>query len=374
MKNVIGNSSKLIFIALFLLAQSVATADIEVMTQNQYLGSDLGPVITATTAVEFNVAVIDAMKQVAANTTEARIAAQAALIGERNPDVVSLQEVSAFGCLDPYATGACTDPAIAGAFGDHLALTLAALNGAYETAAMVVNFTAPAIPFDLYGLGVPAFLTVVDRDVVLRRADVVTSVVDYSGVCTKPILANGCNYFYGLGPVTTPYGDIFIERGYVGVDVTVGGKDYRVVNTHLEVKDPPVPPVIQAAQAQELIAALAATTPPDRSLVVLGDINSSPEDPPGAPYSQFVQSGYTDAWTLRPGKVPGLTCCQRGNLSNHTSILYERVDMIFTMESPAKVKHARVLGDVVATKTPPPGQGLWASDHGSVAAAIEFYQ
>jgi hypothetical protein len=47
--------------------------------------------------------------------------------------------------------------------------------------------------------------------------------------------------------------------------------------------------------------------------------------------------------------------------------------MIFTMESPEKIKQARVLGDKVATKTPPHGRGLWASDHGSVAATIEFY-
>jgi hypothetical protein len=161
----------------------------------------------------------------------------------------------------------------------------------------------PGILPDLYGLGVPAFLTVVDRDVILRRADVVTSVVDFSGVCAKPILADGCNYTYALGPVTTPFGDIFIERGYVGVDVTVGGKDYRVVNTHLEVKDPPVPPEFQAAQAQELIAALAATTPPDRSLVVVGDMNSSPEDPAGAPYSQFILVA-----TRMPGRCGPAMC------------------------------------------------------------------
>ncbi len=373
MKYLIKNPSKVVLVSLFILCQSAFATDIEVMTQNQYLGADLTPVITATTAAEFNVAVINAMKQVAANTTEARIAAQAALIAGRNPDLVGLQEVYAFGCLDPYATGACTDPAIVGAFGDHLALTLAALNGAYEIAATVVNFTAPGIPFDIYGSGLPAFLTVVDRDVILRRADVVTSATDYSGVCAKPILADGCNYYYALGPVTTPYGDIFIERGYVGVDATVGGKNYRVVNTHLEDKSAVIPPVLQAAQAQELISTLAATTPPGRSLVVMGDMNSSPVDPPGAPYSQFVQSGYTDAWTLRPGKLAGFTCCQLEDLSNHKSILDQRIDMIFTQELPDKIKQARVLGDKVSAKTPPHGRGLWASDHGSVTATIQFY-
>jgi hypothetical protein len=72
--------------------------------------------------------------------------------------------------------------------------------------------------------------------------------------------------------------------------------------------------------------------------------------------------------------LAGFTCCQLEDLSNHKSILNQRIDMIFSLESPVKIKQARVLGDVVATKTPPPGQGLWASDHGSVAATIEFYQ
>jgi hypothetical protein len=112
-------------------------------------------------------------------------------------------------------------------------------------------------------------------------------------VCTKPVLQDGCNYLYAAGPIITPFGDYYIERGYVGVDITVAGKDYRIVNTHLEVKDPPTPPILQAAQAQELIATLAATTPPEKSLVVMGDTNSSPVDPIGGPCSQFMQSGYT---------------------------------------------------------------------------------
>jgi hypothetical protein len=362
---------KALGVALFMVVQSTYAANLQVITQNQYFGADLTPIVTATTAEEFNDAVIMILQQLVATDAAARVATLAELIAKRQPDLVGLQEVIAFGCLDPYATGACTDPAIQGAFADHLALTLSALNGSYELAATVVNFNVPAIPFDLYGTGVPAFVSAVDHNVILKRAGLAASVVDYSGVCTKPV-ADGCNYFYALGPIATPYGDIFFERGYVGIDVTVGGKDYRVVNTHLEDKTALIPPVIQAAQAQELIATLAATTPSDKSLVVMGDINSSPVDPPGAPYSQFLQSGYTDVWTLRPGKLPGFTCCQQPDLANHNSLLDQRPDMIFTLVSPAKVNQARVLGDVVSAKTQPPGRGLWPSDHGSVAATLIF--
>jgi len=175
------------------------------------------------------------------------------------------------------------------------------------------------------------------------------------------------------------------------VDLTVGERDYRFVNTHLEVQEPeegnPLSSVIQAAQAGELIQTLALTTPPGTSLIVVGDINSSPEDPiiPGPlplpppfdqgivpPYTQFVWSGHTDAWTLRPGNVPGLSCCQDTDLLNHQSVHDERVDMIFSVDVPDRVEKARVLGSRVSDKTPPPGQGLWPSDHGSVAAELQF--
>lgn len=182
-----------------------------------------------------------------------------------------------------------------------------------------------------------------------------------------------------------------IERGWVGVDATVGGKDYRFVDTHLEVQRPDgtdASSIVQALQAAELIQVLAASTPPSQSLIVVGDINSSPEDPiipnptqPNPfpppfdlliipPYTQLAGSGYTDAWDLRPGNVPGFTCCQLDDLSNMKSILDERIDVIFSVEVPKKVKKARVLGAKVSDKSGP--FGLWPSDHGQVAAELQF--
>jgi hypothetical protein len=46
--------------------------------------------------------------------------------------------------------------------------------------------------------------------------------------------------------------------------------------------------------------------------------------------------------------------------------------MIFSLEPPAKVKQARVVGATVSDKTPPPGLGLWPSDHGAVTAEMQF--
>jgi len=177
---------------------------------------------------------------------------------------------------------------------------------------------------------------------------------------------------------------VSIPRGFVGVDTTINGVNYRVVNTHLELRDlvpgDPSARFFQSAQAFELLQTLAVTTPEEHQLIVLGDMNSAPEDqivptPFGdivPPYLQFAAAGFTDAWALRPGAASGLTCCQAENLANHKSVLYERVDLIWSHGAPARVKQARVVGANVSDKTPPAVQGIWPSDHGGVAADLQF--
>ena len=375
-----------------------AQDEISVMTQNQYLGADLDPIIAAPDPLAFNDAVLDALAQAASNNFPVRAQLLAEGVADRRPHVIGLQEVFNFVCIDllpPTPGQGCDDPSIAGAFNDHLSLTtdaLTALGETYVVGASVQNVNL-TIPVDTDLDFVPDILvTATDRDVILARGDVASSMVPvpYSSFCLRPSLDGGpgCNYVVvvtanaALGPIT-------IERGWVGVDVTVGDKDYRFVNTHLEVMEPdptnPLSALVQAAQAAELISVLDLSTPPGRSLIVVGDINSSPEDlmipgplplPPPfndgiiPPYMQFIDAGYLDAWTLRPGEASGPTCCQLSDLSNHQSVLDERVDMIFSADIPDTVKKVRVLGDNVSAKSAP--FGLWPSDHGSVAADLVF--
>lgn len=367
-----------------LVVSPAGAADIKVMTQNQYLGADLTPVLAATTPEEFNAAMVDALQTIAANRPAERVKALAANIAKEQPAVVGLQEVYVFACMDyPFTapgTG-CTDPAIAGAFSDHLLGTLSALGPDYAATAMVVNLDIPALPFMVNG--VPALLSVVDRDVILTRSSLGGAAVDYTvfqpaGICVKPS-AEGCRYS-NVATAPTPLGPISVERGFAAVDVSVDGKLYRVVNTHLEQQQPdpanPLSQALQAAQAAELLAVLSFTTPAERSLIVLGDMNSAPEHvasiPVLTPYQQFVGAGYADAWMLRPGHHAGHTCCQVEDLSNHQAALYERIDMLFAREIPQRVKKARVVGGTVAAKTSPPGRGLWPSDHGSVSAELQY--
>jgi len=379
-----------------LIGRLAGAADIRLMTQNQYVGAEITKILAASTPEEFNAAIVTALKTVAANMPVERIKALAAEIAKDKPVLVGLQEVYRFQCTDlapPSPGQGCSDPSIAPAFSDQLQATLDALNGVYEAKAQVVNLNLTGIPFWING--VPALISALDRDVILARSDAgnVTA-VDYTvfqpmGICLKPSV-DGCNYTTVI-ETDTLFGPLSIERGYVAVDATANGRAYRVVNTHLELQYPdptnPLSQVFQAAQAYELIQVLLFTTPMNRSLVVLGDMNSGPAHPaiPGplplpepfnlgivTPYQQFVAAGFADIWTFRPGGLPGFTCCQLEDLSNRRSVLYERVDMIFSLDIPKKVKKVRVVGATISNKTRPPGLGLWPSDHASVTAELRF--
>ena len=342
---------------------------IVVMTQNQYFGADLTPVIGATTIEELQQAVRDALVQIQANNFPERARAMAEEIADWQPEVVALQEAFQF-TLNGNTTD--TPP-----FLDQLDVTLQALAAhgvPYRVGASVRNthLTFQAVgDFDHDGL--PDDVEVTDRDVLLVRADIPAN--DVSVVSFPCDLfhqsANGCTYqVVATIPKPPPFGPITLERGFVGLDATIGDRAYRVVNTHLELRE--VSEAIQAAQATELLGTLQTTTPAGRALMVLGDMNSfledqTPSDPIVPPYLQFLDAGFVDVWSLRPGNAPGLTCCQAEDLRNHQSALYERIDLILTNFQPRKVK-ARLVGNRVADKTRP--DRLWPSDHAGVVAEL----
>jgi endonuclease/exonuclease/phosphatase family metal-dependent hydrolase len=413
-------------IALTLLSTSMlgatglaAAADIGVMTQNQYVGTDL---IGLVASPDFNSAVVDALRTRAASLPTERAGALAALIDRRGPALVGLQEVYRFTCYEqvpaPDDGKGCDDQSIAGAFTDQLDDTLSALGGRYVAAAHVVNLDLPSdleLPPPLDALpGIPVIMPdgtvilvgVVDRDVILARTDVAFDVIDFTqlqayapGVCAFES-ADGCKYQVVASADITlpipfpPYAltrTVRFERGFVGVDATVGGVPYRFINTHLETRLESFGPLgryYQTAQATELygtLQVLEAVNPRGRTLVV-GDFNSDArdvEEVPGLtpPYQIFAgeQGAFTDVWTLRPGAATGrgaplvgMSCCQDEDLGNHRSTLYERVDLIFSLAVPGKVLNARLLGESVADKTWPPGLGVWPSDHASVAARLRY--
>ncbi|MBT8108987.1 MAG: hypothetical protein KJP17_12160 [Gammaproteobacteria bacterium] len=358
-------------------AFAASKADIVVMTQNQYLGADLTPIIAAPPGGT-NAAIIAALETMSGNNYPERVQALARSIDDKQPHIVGLQEMYRFTCfdpLDPSGQGRCAQ--FPNAFNDYVDATIAELGGAYEVAAVVENLALPPAALPIPGIPVylstvpevPIFVQVLDRDVILARADVQTSVVDFA--CDRASV-DGCNYFH-VAPFSLFGLDLFIERGFVAVDATVNGEEYRFVNTHLEVEQPNgTPPSIffQTMQAVELLQTLAGNAA-DRRLIIAGDFNSSPTDVSaiGLPTAyQMLANFFTDVWTLRPGKPDGLTCCELGDLSNAPSLHDERIDLVFGLPAPTIVK-ANVLDAEVDDKTL---SGLWPSDHASVSAELSY--
>ena len=406
--------------AALVAAGTASSADIEVMTQNQYVGADLIGVVSEP---DFNAAAIEFLQIRAASLPAERARALARLIDKRAPALVGLQEVYLFTCVEPDPISddfkGCEDPSFAGAFTDQLADTLAALGGKYVEAATVVNLDFPKAldlppPYSFFpGLpiqvgDVTILIRVVDRDVIIARTDVPVQKIDFTelqflddAICELPS-ADGCNYHVVASqeitirlPMPPPNGPIAeitrtvrFERGFVGVNAMVGGKPYRFVNTHLETRLESFGPFgryYQTAQAYELQAVLGALQlySPNPKQIVVGDFNSDPgdvEEVPGiVPPYQIFSASHTDVWTMRPGTATGkgsplvgLTCCQDEDLGNFKSALYERVDLIFSLAPPKKVQDARVLGDSVSEKTRPISMGVWPSDHASVATKLTY--
>ncbi|HXV21294.1 MAG TPA: hypothetical protein VD811_09955 [Desulfuromonadales bacterium] len=344
-----------------------AAEELTVMTRNLYLGADLTPAMTAQNQDQFYAAVFDILGTIENNNFPARAEALAAEIVEKKPHLVGLQEVYNF-TIDEANPGP--------PFNDYLQELLNALaaQGADYRVAAVVKHLDLALPFGANLIGV------LDRDVILARGDVVTETIDLNGLCQ--VSEDGCNYQVvaslpnPLAPELLP--PIVIERGFVAVDAWVDGFPVRFVNTHLEVREVGPFGLLQAAQAFELTQVLAVLNseplnPLGAPIIVVGDFNSDPRDPVQAgpivpPYLQLTAAGFLDAWTLRPGKAEGFTCCQEEDLLNLESDLYERVDLIFSSEEPAGVK-TNLVDNNEADKGP---SGLWPSDHAGVVGRMVF--
>jgi endonuclease/exonuclease/phosphatase family metal-dependent hydrolase len=197
-----------------------------------------------------------------------------------------------------------------------------------------------------------------DRDVILVNSDTPDLVVtaarsgDYEAqqVITPPV----------GGPVS-------FARGWAYIDATFEGAKFRFLTTHLEVEDFAA---IQEAQGAEFLAGPAKTGGP---VIATGDFNSAADpattDTPTATYAALTKSWFKDAWWVND-EAPGFTCCQNQTLSNTTSRLHSRIDLILTHGS-VHATSARVVGDqpIASPPAPPP---YWASDHAGVVASLRL--
>ena len=338
-----------------LSAQASGVSAIKVMTRNQYLGADLTPVILAQTPQAFIHAATVALGQIAANDFPRRAKGLAKEVQLTQPDVIGLQEVFDFK-VNGRNSGS--------PFVDHLQTTMDALSslGLHYVVAGIVNNLDVTLPIDVNGDNTPDAVRILDRNVILVRTGLsftpLRGTYQTGGICgvlipnpapIPPLPAylqsqpsqDGCA-FSVVGFVNTPLGGIFITRTFQGVDVNVGGQVYRVVNTHVEDRQPdpsnPSSRIIQSLQAVELAATLRATTPTNRTLIALGDYNSSPLDTAVGgivpPYLIMSAAGFLDSWntnTLAFLDLEGFTCCENADLANRKSVATERIDLVFVL-------------------------------------------
>jgi endonuclease/exonuclease/phosphatase family metal-dependent hydrolase len=336
-----------------LLASSGVTpaeADIDhrplrVLTWNLYLGADLETARAATNAQAFLATVAAIYAQSRESNFGARAEAIADEIETKHPDLLGLQEVSRWDTAGPGAP-ASQD------FLEVLQQKLAARGLHYAVASVSTNATVGPVPL-VSPCGSPTvgacLLSFSDRDVILVNEE--TRRLDWWNPQHGNFAAQ--TSFTPPLPGAQP---VSFNRGWASIDGKFRGRRFHFVTTHLETSGFAE---VQGDQAAELLAGPAFGPGAD---ILVGDINSAPDDSTRPTYTMLT-GRLRDAWSVR-GAEGGYTCCQDPTLSNQTSQLSRRIDVILIRG--ARPVAADVVGDTPFAETPP----LWPSDHAGVVADL----
>ena len=324
------------------------SSSVTVMTRNLYIGADVDPIIEAAAAgrpIEEIIALVnDAFEMMLFTNYPARAEAIAAEIMDTKPHLVGLQEVYLIESGDLEL--------------DFLNILLWFLQGQYYVATSIenTNVTVPRSEAEVVSL--------LDRDVILARADVPT---------TDPL---GMNYETVLGPFDLLGEELSIIRGFAAVDAVVDGREFRFVDTHPE-PGADEGAMIRQAQIGELIQHLAGETLP---VVLVGDLNTDGYTrEPG--YQMLMDAGFKDAWVRYAGyKDPGFTSGHDADLQNETAApFHHRIDLI--LASQLGWASVDILGEepedrFEVTVEVEPGvyvsYYLWPSDHAGVVGQLHI--
>jgi endonuclease/exonuclease/phosphatase family metal-dependent hydrolase len=319
--------------------------EVTVMTRNMFLGTDLKPIFNATSQPALFAAVGAGWAEVQSNDIPTRAKAMAREIASDKPELVGLQEAMLFQTDMPPDGPATPAGTTAYDFVGLLVDELADRGLEYEPVS-VFSGTDAELPS---GLPPTQDVRLRDRVVVLVRRDghgkheLETSNPQsgrYAAAITVPTAA---------GPITLP-------RGWASVDVTMNGRSFRFVTTHLEAFSSQ----IRNPQATELAAGPTATSTP---VVLVGDFNSRPGTDTSA-YGILGGAGFTDAWQ----GADGLTCCHAVDLHNPDPTLTKRVDLVLT-KGGFETRKIEVVGEEPDDRVKP---GLWPSDHAGVVAKLRL--
>jgi endonuclease/exonuclease/phosphatase family metal-dependent hydrolase len=332
---------------------------LKVMTRNLYLGADLGPVLAVTSFGELVQEVGTAWAKVQATDFPVRAEALADEIAWFDPHVVGLQEVELWRSQIPGDGPVSAAATVEFDFLELLLDALAARGSHYEPVAVVTNFDLEAPRLDVTSPNFLQDIRLTDRDVILARTDLPSSVFSVSN-------GQGARFAANLSIAGPVLGEVVLSRGWTAVDATIQGRTVRIVNTHLE----RLSPFHQVAQGQEILDGPAATALP---VVLLGDLNSAagagavPGESDTPTYANMIADGFSDAWSVKRGG-DGFTCCHAEDLLNVEPTLTERIDFVLVRGTIAIAAATRV-GEEEDDRTP---SGLWPSDHAGVSAVLRL--
>lgn len=335
-------------------AQSLSQGkgNLRVMTYNVYEGADFSTALSATTPEEFVAAVSAILANVQATQPPARMAAIARQIGKAQPTLVSLQEVTEWKTCPatPDLSGCAGPPTL---LYDLLYLVKHALQQQGYSYEEIARVTANELSAPAYTASGPVIVFYTQRSAILARADIDPDELQLSNIQSDT--------FTAALTVPTVVGYITVRRAWIGVDVKLHDTSFRFLDTQLESFDPSV----NYAQGEELLAGLANTSKP---VVIAMDSNSKANQPENAfspTYYDFLQHGFSDAWTETKDAAPGPTCCQDPLLVNPFSIVTDRVDLILLRGS-LNATAIQLFGGQASDKT----SGVWPSDHLGVATRL----
>jgi hypothetical protein len=252
--------------------------DIDVYTVNAYIGADLAPalLIDPTNPEQALAITTKIYADIINSKPEVRMAALAANIARRQPDIVGVVEL--------YRLEVAAAMPEMGQFVvvyDYLKLLTKALAqlGANYQVAVVSRESEVTLPL-LNPLNLEQLLLgrITDSEAILVRSDLPPGFLTVSHPQTGQFHTR----------IVLPDFGIDLKRGWCSVDAFVRGTRFRVICAHLE---DDAAPLIQYAQAQELLAGPAAAALP---VILLGDFNADPwvaTAPPATPCSEPPDSG-----------------------------------------------------------------------------------
>lgn len=310
-----------------------------VMTRNLYLGVNLARTFRADSPTELASIVGQMIFEIQnVRPFSRRAGSIAEEVATHQPDVVGLQEVARFE-LTP--SGGETRVI------DYLDVLLGALESVDRQYEAAVTNTNADVTFPVRTVDGPAELRFVDRDVIIARPGTVRKPRKGTYAATREI------------DLTNENGEVFetieLTRGWTSVEY----RGFVLFNTHLELT-----PAEQLSQAAELLELTGR-----RPTIVLGDINSDPDDRLTRAYDLLTSGGFTDLYASVTGRHDP-TCCYPERLTGSPDALDRQVDVVLARDGPDARWATRVgltRNVVVPGGVPSP---IFPSDHAGVVVSF----